>query len=94
MREASPNAATNFGGRREACLWAARAVLANETFRDRIRHSKSKHQEIVQPIALAPQAVQKTSPAPPTEMSQGQQQPVVRTTPWKYVGGIIVIDDD
>lgn len=93
MRETSPNAATNFGGRREARLWAARAVLANETFCNQIRDLKSEHQEIIQPILLAPQAVQETTSAPPTKMSQ-DQQPVVRVTPWKDVGGVIVIDDD
>lgn len=44
---------------------------------------------------LVPQAAPGGSAsAPPTEMDQGYQQLAVRVTPWKDVGGVIVIEDD
>lgn len=55
-------------------------------------HQGPTYRETVEPIVLASQEVQEaTAPSPSIEISQSLKQ---RTTPWKNVEGVIVIDDD
>lgn len=95
VRLTSPNTTANPSHDRDAGLRAARAVIINETFCNQIRDSKSRHQESIQLINRAPQAVLEAPiSSAPTKIDQSHQQLVVQISPWKEVGGVIVIDDD